>query len=43
MNASSNISIADFPEESLSTIVNWRNDGEVNKYLRPGYRTFEEV
>ena len=43
MNAPRNISITDFPEESLSAIVKWRNDGDVNKYLRPGYRTLEEV
>ncbi len=38
-----NISIFDFPEESLSAIVKWRNDGDVNKYLISGYRTLEEV
>ena len=43
MNAPGNISVVDFPEEGLSAIVKWRNDGEVNKYLRPGYGTLEEV
>jgi len=43
MNSFDNISIVDFPEESLSAIVKWRNDSDVNRYLRPGYRTLEEV
>ena len=43
MNDSENISIIDFPEDSLSAIVKWRNDPEINKYLRPGYRSLEEV
>ena len=39
----SHISILDFREASLPLIVKWRNDGDVNKYLRQGYRALEEV
>jgi len=43
MNVFGNMKIVDFPEESLSAIVKWRNDSDVNKYLRPAYRTLEDV
>ena len=39
----SNINIVDFPEASLPEIVRWRNDSTVNKYLRPAYRTLNEI
>ena len=39
----SRIHIVDFPEASLPEIVRWRNDSVVNKYLRPGNRTLNEV
>jgi RimJ/RimL family protein N-acetyltransferase len=38
-----NIEISDFSIEDLPAIVNWRNDSDVNKYLRHGFRTLEEV
>ena len=37
------VTIADFPEEQLESIVRWRNDGDVNKHMRPGYRSLESV
>jgi hypothetical protein len=38
-----NITIDEFPPDRLADIVQWRNDPVVNKYLRPGIRTLEEV
>ena len=43
MNSANGIYIFDFPEEDLASIVKWRNDPDVNKYLRPNYRTLEDV
>lgn len=43
MNGPCDICIFDFPTENLQAIVKWRTDGDVNKYLRPGYRTLEKV
>jgi RimJ/RimL family protein N-acetyltransferase len=37
------ITIDDFPPDHLAQIVHWRNDPAVNKYLRQGIRTLEEV
>jgi len=37
------IKIIDFSADNLSSIVKWRNDNEVNKFLRSGYRTIQEV
>ena len=43
MRAPSDIKISDYPEEHLSAIAEWRSDSRVNRYLRVGYRTVEEV
>ena len=43
MDAPGRIDIAGFAEQDLPTLVKWRNDDEVSKYLRPGYRTLQEV
>jgi RimJ/RimL family protein N-acetyltransferase len=37
------LTIDDFPPDCLSSIVQWRNDSAVNKYLRQGIHTLEEV
>jgi len=37
------ITIDDFPSDRLAEIVHWRNDRAVNKYLRQGIRTLDEV
>ena len=37
------ITLDDFPPDHLAEIVQWRNDPEVNCYLRQGIRTLEEV
>src|SRR4029453_8913537 len=37
------LTIDDFPPDRLTAIVHWRNDPVVNRYLRQGIRTFEEV
>jgi RimJ/RimL family protein N-acetyltransferase len=37
------LTIDDFPPDCLAAIVHWRNDPAVNKYLRQGIRTLEEV
>jgi RimJ/RimL family protein N-acetyltransferase len=37
------LTIDDFPPDRLADIVHWRNDPAVNKYLRPGIRTLDEV
>jgi RimJ/RimL family protein N-acetyltransferase len=37
------ITLDDFPPERLAVIVHWRNDPVVNRYLRQGIRTLEEV
>ena len=37
------ITLTAFPEEALAAIAKWRSDGEVRKYLRPGYTTLAEV
>src|SRR5215475_608881 len=37
------ITLDDFPPDHLAEIVQWRNDPEVNRYLRLGIRTLEEV
>ena len=37
------ITLDDFPPDHLAEIVQWRNDPEVNRYLRQGIRTLEEV
>src|SRR5262245_3612128 len=37
------ITIDDFPPDRLTEIVHWRNDPAVNKYLRQGIRTLEDV
>jgi RimJ/RimL family protein N-acetyltransferase len=37
------LSINNFPPDRLAAMVHWRNDPAVNKYLRPGIRTLEEV
>ncbi len=39
----SDITIDDFPRDGLVCIAKWRNDHEVNQFLRPGLRTVEEV
>src|SRR5262249_22609777 len=37
------ITIDDFPPDRLAAIVHWRNDPAVNRYLRQGIRTLDEV
>jgi RimJ/RimL family protein N-acetyltransferase len=37
------LSIDDFPPDRLAAIVHWRNDPVVNRYVRQGLRTLEEV
>jgi hypothetical protein len=37
------ITIDEFPPDRLAAIVHWRNDLAVNRYLRQGIRTLEEV
>ncbi len=37
------ITIDDFPPDRLAEIVHWRNDPAVNRYLRQGILTLEEV
>lgn len=37
------ITVADYPEDCLSAISEWRCDPRVNQYLRAGYRTPESV
>jgi RimJ/RimL family protein N-acetyltransferase len=37
------MTIDGFPPDHLAAIVQWRNDKTVNKYLRSGIRTLEEV
>jgi RimJ/RimL family protein N-acetyltransferase len=39
----SDLTLDDFPPDCLACIAHWRNDPVVNKYLRPGLRTLEEV
>jgi RimJ/RimL family protein N-acetyltransferase len=38
-----NLTIDDFPPDHLAAIVHWRNDPVVNRYMRQGIRTLEEV
>jgi RimJ/RimL family protein N-acetyltransferase len=37
------LTIDEFPPDCLADIVHWRNDPAVNRYLRQGIRTLEEV
>jgi hypothetical protein len=37
------ITIDDFPPDRLATIVHWRNDPAVNRYVRQGILTLETV
>jgi RimJ/RimL family protein N-acetyltransferase len=37
------ITITEFPEDELSAIAKWRSDGDVNRYIRRGYKTLGEV
>jgi RimJ/RimL family protein N-acetyltransferase len=37
------LTIDDFPPDRLAAIVHWRNDPVVNKYLRQGILTLEDV
>jgi RimJ/RimL family protein N-acetyltransferase len=37
------LTIDDFPPDRLADITRWRNDPTVNRYLRQGIRTLEEV
>ena len=37
------LTIDDFPSDRLAAIVHWRNDPAVNRYLRQGMLTLEEV
>lgn len=37
------LTIDEFPRDRLATIVHWRNDPVVNRYLRQGILTLEEV
>jgi RimJ/RimL family protein N-acetyltransferase len=37
------ITIDEFPPDCLADVVHWRNDPVVNRYLRPGIRTLDEV
>ena len=39
----SDLSIDEFPPDRLAAIVHWRNDPAVNRYLRQGMLTLEEV
>jgi hypothetical protein len=37
------LTIDDFPPNRLAKIARWSNDPAVNKYLRQGIRTLEDV
>jgi hypothetical protein len=37
------LTIEEFPPDRLADIARWRNDPDVNRYLRQGIRTLEEV
>jgi RimJ/RimL family protein N-acetyltransferase len=37
------VTIDHFPPDRLAAIVHWRNDPAVNRYLRQGMRTLQEV
>lgn len=37
------VTIDHFPPDRLADIARWRNDPTVNRHLRPGVRTLEEV
>jgi hypothetical protein len=37
------ITLDDFPPDRLADIARWRNDPDVNRYLRQGIRTLKEV
>ena len=37
------LTLDDFPPDRLADIVHWRNDPAVNRYLRQGIRTLEDV
>jgi len=37
------ITIDDFPSDCLAAIVHWRNHRVVNRYLRQGFLTLEDV
>lgn len=37
------ITITAFPDEELSAIAKWRSDGDVNRYIRRGYKTLGEI
>jgi RimJ/RimL family protein N-acetyltransferase len=37
------LTIDEFPPDRLAAIVHWRNDPEVNRYLRQGILTLEDV
>jgi RimJ/RimL family protein N-acetyltransferase len=37
------LTIDEFPPDRLAAIVHWRNDPAVNRYLRQGIRSLEEV
>ena len=37
------LTIDEFPPDHLVVIVHWRNDPAVNRYLRQGIRTLDEV
>ena len=37
------ITLDEFPPDRLATIVHWRNDPAVNRYLRQGILTLETV
>jgi RimJ/RimL family protein N-acetyltransferase len=37
------LTIDNFPPDRLADIARWRNDPDVNRYLRQGIRTLEEV
>jgi RimJ/RimL family protein N-acetyltransferase len=38
-----NLTIDEFPPDRLAAIVHWRNDPAVNRYLRQGILTLEDV
>ena len=37
------LTIDDFPPDRLADSVHWRNDPAVNRYLRQGIRTLDEI
>jgi len=43
MSDMTDLTIAPFPDDDLASMVKWRTDPDVNKYIRAGLRTLEAV